>query len=149
MSNKKTEATDPHCVGVLKSANQPLVSLYGVVVVPAATDQMIMGFLGSAFRRYCKSKKLDIPPATFNLHLIGRGENDKRGYPELDSNVKAIHTKVIVFFLADLMQELSQLCQCSLDTYLKLVYFYCTFFSFFFDGTYKTQSRKKTLISPR
>ena len=83
---------------------------------PAATDQMIMGNLGSAFRKYCRSKKIDIPPATFNLHLIGKGENDKRGFAELDSNVKAIHTKVILFYLADLTAELSQICSCSSDS---------------------------------
>ena len=108
----KTEASDPHCVGILKSPQRPLASLQGVSVRPEAPANEIMGVLGSAFRRYCKSQRIDIPPATFNVHLIGKGENDRRNYPELDSNVKAMHTKPIAFFLAALTGEISQICSC-------------------------------------
>ena len=69
------------------------------------------------------------------MHFIGRGDNDKRNYPELDSNVKASHTKPILFFLAEIAKELSDLCPCSLaigfrNTFpLAYCWFYFVFFS--------------------
>lgn len=51
------------------------------------------------------------------MHLIGRAEGDGRGFPELDSNVKAIHTKTLLFFLAEIAAELFQFCTCSLDDF--------------------------------
>ena len=44
------------------------------------------------------------------MHLIGRGENDsKNSYPVVDSNVKAAHTKPMVFYLSELATEISML----------------------------------------
>jgi len=90
--------------------------LEGVVLGANDTGNILMGKFGSAFRRWCKvRKKIEIPPCTWSLHLIGRGDGDKRNFPELDSNVKAAHTKPILFFLAEMASEISHVCQCFLD----------------------------------
>lgn len=73
----------------------------------------LMNRLGMAFRRFCRERKIETPPATWNLHLYGRGENDAQSsYPVLDSSVKAAHTKPILFFLAEISRELSEHCNC-------------------------------------
>ena len=60
-------------------------------------------------------KKNEKPPATWNLHLIGRGPSDSASaYPTLDSNVKAAHVKPILFFLAEISSEISSHCTCPL-----------------------------------
>lgn len=74
----------------------------------------LMNLLGLAFRLWCK-KKNEKPPATWNLHLIGRGPSDSASaYPTLDSNVKAAHVKPILFFLAEISSEISSHCTCPL-----------------------------------
>ena len=74
-----------------------------------------MNKVGVAFRRWCRSKKIETPPCTWNLHLIGRGDSDcKTEYPVLDSNVKASHTKPILFFLSEIATEIYHLCKCLL-----------------------------------
>ena len=94
---------------------QSLQSLLGVSIGPTDGANTVIGKFGSAFRRWCKTvKKIEIPPCTWNMHFIGRGDNDKRNYPELDSNVKASHAKPILFFLAEIAKELSDLCPCPL-----------------------------------
>ena len=94
----------------------PLRSLHGVVLGQNDTGNALMGKFGVAFRLYCKSNRQEILNVTWNMHLIGRGENDPKQYPELDSNVKAMHTKVILFFLATIAAELFQdHCSCNLD----------------------------------
>ena len=47
--------------------------------------------------------------------MINRGESDsKNTYPELDSNIKAAHTKPILFFLLDIAKEISEnFCNCT------------------------------------
>lgn len=93
--------------------------MQGIKLEAADTGNALMGKLGIGFRRWRRcEKKIDIPPFTWNMHLLGRAEGDGRGYPELDSNVKAIHTKTLLFFLAELAAELFQFCNCSLDDYL-------------------------------
>lgn len=75
----------------------------------------LMNLLGLAFRLWCKHKKIEKPPATWNLHLIGRGSSDSaNAYPTLDSNVKAAHVKPILFFLAEISSEISSHCTCPL-----------------------------------
>lgn len=75
----------------------------------------LMNLLGLAFRLWCKHKKIEKPPATWNLHLIGRGPSDSaNSYPTLDSNVKAAHVKPILFFLAEISSEISSHCTCPL-----------------------------------
>ena len=74
----------------------------------------IMSRLGMGFRRWCREQKIEKPPQVWNLHLIGRGESDsKSAYPVLDSNVKAAHTKPILFFLSHLATEISDKCGCT------------------------------------
>lgn len=75
-----------------------------------------MNHVGLAFRTFCKSRKIEKPPCTWNLHLIGRGANDEANqYPVLDSNVKAAHCKPIIFFLAEVAREIGSYCKCHLD----------------------------------
>ena len=102
--------TKSHAVSIFGAPGLQFQCLHGVVMDPTDTGNGLMGKLGSSFRRWCKNKRKDIPPFTWNLHLIGRGESDKRNYPELDSNVKASHTKPLLFFLADLLHKTSQIC---------------------------------------
>ena len=76
----------------------------------------LIGYWGVAFRKFCKDRKIEKPPATWNLHLIGRGSNDDaNSYPVLDSNVKAAHTKPILFFVAELAREIFSHCKCFLE----------------------------------
>ena len=78
-----------------------------------ARGNKIMNQVGVSFRKWCRQQKLETPPSTWNLHLVGRGDNDsKNAYPVLDSNVKAAHTKPILFFLSFLATEISSLCGC-------------------------------------
>ena len=82
--------------------------LQGVILGPDSVGDKLLNQVGIAFRRWCRMKKIDVPPATWNMHLIGRGENDsKNSYPVLDSNVKAAHTKPMVFYLSELATEIS------------------------------------------
>ena len=75
----------------------------------------IMSELGASFRRWCKQQRVEKPQCSWNLHLIGRGDNDsKNSYPVLDSNVKAAHTKPILFFLSSLATEIASKCGCHL-----------------------------------
>ena len=91
-----------------------LVALQGVVLTPMDTANTIMNKFGAAFRSWCRANKKEIPPTTWNLHLLGRGDNDnKSAYPTLDSNVKASHTKIILFFVGELTQEICQRCRCT------------------------------------
>lgn len=70
-----------------------------------------MSQLGVSFRRWCKQHKVERPPCTFNMHLIGRGDNDSQNsYPVLDSNIKASHTKPVLFFLSELATEIAAKC---------------------------------------
>ena len=79
----------------------------------------LMNLLGMAFRRWCQSRNIENiekPPATRDLHMFGRGPNDTaNAYPTLDSNIKAAHTKPILFFLADLAREIGSQCHCTLE----------------------------------
>ncbi len=82
-----------------------------------ARGNFLMSRFGMAFRRWCKQQRIETPPATWNLHLIGRGESDsKNAYPVLDSNVKASHTKPILFFLSTMATEIHGLCGCIFST---------------------------------
>ena len=75
----------------------------------------IMNLLGRSFRLWCRRKRIEKPPATWDLHLINRGGNDsKNAYPVLDSNVKACHTKPILFFLSELATAIASHCACIL-----------------------------------
>lgn len=103
------EATQPHTLSQLRG--QQLPSLQGVALDDGVLGNALIQKLGSAFRQWCRSKRIPIPPCTWNLHLVGRGETDEKGYPELESNVKAVHTKIILFFLCDLARDVSTLCQ--------------------------------------
>ena len=86
--------------------------MQGITVNPGDSGNVLLGKMGSAFRRWCRLvKKIEIPPCTWNLHWIGRGDNDKKNYPELDSNVKAAHTKPILFFLCEVAKEISSKCE--------------------------------------
>ena len=38
----------------------------------------IMNLLGQGFRLWCKRKRIEKPPSTWDLHYIGRGENDSK-----------------------------------------------------------------------
>jgi len=63
-----------------------------------------------------QKKKIEKPPSTWDLHYIGRGENDsKSAYPILDSNVKAAHTKPVLFYLSELATEIASHCKCTFD----------------------------------
>lgn len=74
----------------------------------------VMNVLGQAFRIWCRKKKIEKPPSTWDLHMIGRGESDSKSvYPVLDSNIKAAHTKPILFFLSELGTEIASHCRCS------------------------------------
>lgn len=76
-----------------------------------ARGNFIMSQLGVSFRRWCKQHKVERPPCTFNMHLIGRGDNDSQNsYPVLDSNIKASHTKPVLFFLSELATEIAAKC---------------------------------------
>ena len=110
--NHGSKANGAHPVDVLHACGPALQCLQGVAV-EALTGNELVGRLGSAFRKWCRDlKKIEIPPCVWSLHMIGRGEHDKRNYPELDSNIKAAHTKPILFFLCDLAIGLSQACPC-------------------------------------
>ena len=105
------EVAEPHLVALFSHG---LDIMADVTVVPGDQGNILMGKLGSTFRKWCRfTKKVEIPPCAGNLHLLGRGDNDKRNFPELDSNVKAAHTKTILFFICDLTKELSSKCQCA------------------------------------
>jgi len=106
---------------VAESGVTSLEVLHGVnIFFPQVDGQQaygnkLMNNLGVAFRLWCRSKKIEKPPAVWDLHLIGRGENDsKNTFPILDSNVKAAHTKPILFFLSELARELASHCPCFL-----------------------------------
>ena len=84
----------------------------------------IMNLLGRSFRLWCRRKRIEKPPATWDLHVINRGANDsKNAYPVLDSNVKACHTKPILFFLSELGTAIASHCTCILifDSWLLFV----------------------------
>ena len=92
-----------------------LNSLQGVPMpVDPTVDKgnALMSKLGMAFRRWCKRNKVEKPPQTWNMHLVGRSETNTV-YPNLDSNVKAAHTKPILFFLAEVAKEISDNCDCA------------------------------------
>ena len=75
----------------------------------------IMNRIGMGFRKWCKLQRIEKPPATWSLHLINRGDSDsKNTFPVLDSNVKAAHTKPILFFLSHLATEIANHCGCIL-----------------------------------
>ena len=38
----------------------------------------IMNLLGQGFRLWCKRKRIEKPPSTWDLQYIGRGENDSK-----------------------------------------------------------------------
>lgn len=79
-----------------------------------AKGNFILSRIGMAFRRWCKKQRIETPPASWSLHLIGRGDSDsKNSYPVLDSNVKAAHTKPILFFLSESATEIYGHCGCS------------------------------------
>jgi hypothetical protein len=112
------EATDAHAKSLIPQLQN---ALQNVAVNPGDHGNLILQKLGSSFRRLCRQiTKIEIPPCTWNLHLLGRGDNDKKNYPELDSNVKAAHTKPILFFICEVAQEVSTLCQCVLICFGKL-----------------------------
>ena len=115
-----TKVSLPHLCELLR--NHRLESLYHLDT--GTTDRAtLMGLLGKAFRKWCKDQKVEIPPCTWNLHFLGRGDNDKRTYPELDSNVKAAHCKPILFFLSGVFKEISQLCPtCILEIIIFFTY---------------------------
>ena len=99
-----------------------LTSLQGIsMVVPDgqrvdARGNCIMNKVGMAFRRWCRLQRIETPPCTWNLHMIGRGDSDsKNQYPVLDSNIKAAHVKPILFFLSGLATEISTFCDCILS----------------------------------
>lgn len=74
-----------------------------------------MNHLGQAFRFWCRKKRIERPPAIWDLHLIGRGDSDsKNSYPVLASGVKAAHCKPILFFLSGIATEISSHCKCVL-----------------------------------
>lgn len=71
-----------------------------------------MNQIGIAFRKWCRARKVEVPPATWKLDLIGRSDSDSKSvYPCLDSNVKAAHTKPILFFLSELATEIAEHCK--------------------------------------
>ena len=91
----------------------------------------IMNLLGRSFRLWCRRKRIEKPPATWDLHLINRGGNDsKNAYPVLDSNVKACHAKPILFFLSELATAIASHCTCILiSKHDYFLFWYNTFFS--------------------
>ena len=112
MSLPPTKAVDAHAKTLIPQLQN---SLQNVTVNPGDHGNVILQKLGSAFRKWCRQvAKIEIPPCTWNLHLLGRGDSDKKNYPELDSNVKAAHTKQILFFVCEVAKEMSTLCQCVL-----------------------------------
>ena len=105
-----SEATEPHCVAIFQAGLQ---ALQGFRVSPGEKGTALLGKIGSGFRKWCRCvKKVEIPPCVFSLHLVGRAENDKVKFPELCSNVKAIHCKIILFFMVEIAKEISTTCQC-------------------------------------
>ena len=73
-----------------------------------------MQLLGFAFRKFCKDKKLERPPAHWDLHLIGRGEHDDRNScPTMSTQIKAAHMKPIMFFLCEMAREINRTCRCA------------------------------------
>ena len=66
------EATQPHTLSQLRG--QQLPSLQGVALDDGVLGNALIQKLGSAFRQWCRSKRIPIPPCTWNLHLVGRGE---------------------------------------------------------------------------
>lgn len=87
-----------------------LEQLHGVVIPEGGGEEAIVLALGVAFRRWCKHRKLACPTGTWHRGMIGR--SSKNQYPELDSNIKACHTKVILFFLNELCCEIAGICPC-------------------------------------
>ncbi len=74
-----------------------------------------MNHLGQAFRFWCRKKRIERPPATWDMHLIGRGDSDsKNSYPVLASGVKAAHCKPILFYLSEIATEIASHCKCVL-----------------------------------
>lgn len=114
------KVSGPHPADILRT--QILQSLQGVSV--EGSNDTAMGKLGVSFRRWCRQKGLEIPPVCWNMNLISRGESDKRNYPELDSNVKAVHTKTILFFLADVASDVAKVCQCTFGACFETMYFF-------------------------
>ena len=92
-----------------KGAGPVLAVLQGLQLEANCTREAMMNRFGAAFRRWCRIKNEELPPVMWSLHLINRGESDaKSSFPELDSNVKACHTKPILFFLSELASEVHQ-----------------------------------------
>ena len=80
-----------------------------------ARGNFVMSRLGMGFRKWCRQQKIEKPPAVWSLHLFVRGDNDSKNvYPVLDSNIKAAHTKPILFYLSHLATEIATLCGCNL-----------------------------------
>lgn len=121
------EAQGPHPADILRQHGPTLPSLQGVAIGDRTGNELV-GQIGSAFRRWCREvKKIDIPPCVWSMHMIGRGDTDGRGYPELDSNIKAAHTKPILFFLCEIANDLASKCSCSLDL-TNYFDFFCGFY---------------------
>lgn len=98
----------------LQDQNITLSALQGVQVDFARErGNLFLNKMGMAFRRWCKQRKIEKPPTTWNLGFIGRAEKNTV-YPCLDSNVKAAHTKPILFFLNQLAAEVASHCSCFL-----------------------------------
>ena len=107
----RPKANGPHPMSVFQPGVD-LQCLLGVSLHTNDTGNTLLGKLGMSFRRWCRAKKVEAPHTTWNLHFIGR-TGDKKGYPELDSNVKASHCKPILFFLAELANGIGTLCPCT------------------------------------
>ncbi|CAJ1436366.1 unnamed protein product, partial [Effrenium voratum] len=100
-------------LSLLQQQGVHLVSFGGVSMDPTQDDKnTLMNKLGMSFRRWCRQKHIEKPPATWNMRLIGRADSNTV-YPALDTNVKAAHTKPILFFLADVAKEISDHCSCN------------------------------------
>lgn len=105
-------------LSLLQQQGVHLVSFGGVSMDPTQDDKnTLMNKLGMSFRRWCRQKHIEKPPATWNMRLIGRADSNTV-YPALDTNVKAAHTKPILFFLADVAKEISDHCSCNLAPFL-------------------------------
>ena len=77
---------------------------------------LVMNNLGVAFRAWCREKKVERPPSSWDMKLLGRGDSDKATqYPSLDTEVKAAHCKPFLFYLAEVAAEIFVHCKCNLS----------------------------------
>ena len=109
----------------------PLKSLRGCDIWPVLQERrlylrgnQLLQIMGMAFRRFCKEKGVEKPPAHWDLRLIGRGEHDDKNMcPTMSTQIKAAHMKPILFFLSEVAGDINRYCNCACSKSLHVMSF--------------------------